>query len=599
MTWWRRLGGPDAVSWPLFWVTFAASTLAQFALPPLPIPFWVRVVSLTVAQIAMFVPLMLIHRYLVRHPERTQPLLVIAGYVLATVIRAVALTVMLDWLDGQHEVGVPRRLAGSFASTMLIFIVTSLVVSTSREQARAQARLRQMRNELVSTQQMLTEQINQHTQDSVDLTKSRLFAELDAVTSAAGHRSAIDSLRHLANEVVRPMSHELALSVPTWRPPPQAESTARVQWHTVFGLLTARAPFLPLATAAIMTFFMAAAAVVYMAGSALSIVLATALGTWFGLFAANIALARILPLRTVRPGLVAIAIAACVAGALPSIIVAVLVRSHVIDANSVMVGEAGNVVGATLALCGMAFVGGLAVLMAVVWSINAARRRTIAELAESTERLKVELVRLHQTEWYQQRALARALHGRLQSAIVAAALRLDAAVRSSTADDALIEEIQAEISDQINVLGVRAEQPLDFGRFILELGAVWSRVADVEVVADPAARDALDADPITRAITMEICGEVVSNAIRHGGATYVNVQLQLPQPHELLLDVSSDAATAPRHSEPGLGSRLLDECTLRWSERMTDDGRELTAWCPIGPSTFGGVYSEAHHAQQL
>ena len=52
MTWWRRLGGPDAVSWPLFWVTFAASTLAQFALPPLPIPFWVRVVSITVAQIA-------------------------------------------------------------------------------------------------------------------------------------------------------------------------------------------------------------------------------------------------------------------------------------------------------------------------------------------------------------------------------------------------------------------------------------------------------------------------------------------------------------------------------------------------------------------
>ena len=594
MTLWRRLGGPDAVSWPLFWVSFAASTLAQFALPPLPIPFHVRIVSLTVAQIAMFVPLVIIRRSLARPAGRSHPWLVISGFVLATVIRAMMLTVMLDWLDGQHDVGVLRRLAGSFPSTMLIFIVTSLIVSTSREQARAQAGLRQLRDELIATQHMMTAQINQQTQDSVALTQVRLFAELEAVTSAPGHRAAIDALRHLANEVVRPMSHELAQSVPTWQPTPHPEPTAPVQWNKVFVLLTERAPFMPRATAALMTFFMASAAVVYMPDSALAVVLTTALGTWLGLSVANTALARLLPLSRVRPALAAIAIAAWVAGTLPSIIVAVVVRSHVIDANAGMGVATGNAVGATLALCGAVFVGGLAVLVAVSRGINDARRRTIAELAESTERLRVELVRLHQTEWYQQRALARALHGRLQSAIVAAALRLDAAVRSNTADDALIEDIQSEISDQINVLGVRAEQPIDYRQFVMEFGEVWSRVADVGVVTDPAAHDALDADPITRAITMEICAEAVSNAIRHGGATHVEVEVRLPQSGVLLLDVRSDAATALARSQPGLGSRLLDECTLRWSERTTDDGRELTAWCPIGRSPFDRAVPEAH-----
>lgn len=36
---------------------------------------------------------------------------------------------------------------------------------------------------------------------------------------------------------------------------------------------------------------------------------------------------------------------------------------------------------------------------------------------ECTEYSRVELVRLHQPEWYEQRASARALHGRLQSVI--------------------------------------------------------------------------------------------------------------------------------------------------------------------------------------
>ena len=77
----------------------------------------------------------------------------------------------------------------------------------------------------------------------------------------------------------------------------------------------------------------------------------------------------------------------------------------------------------------------LALLRATAYQLD----HTDVEIHELRQELDWEIARANQTQWQQQRALARALHGPLQSAVNAAALRIDAAVRTGSVTTELVD----------------------------------------------------------------------------------------------------------------------------------------------------------------
>lgn len=564
---WSRLGGRDAVTWPLFWVSLAASTLSQFSIPPVPVPFWIRIVSLTCAQLAMFAPLVGIWWFVLRNSSRPHPIVVLAGYLTATVIRAAVLTFMIDSLGASTGISFRQRLAGSLLSTLLVFILTTLIVSTSREHVRDQAHLLQVRADLMATRHRLTDQIDEQNEAALARVQSTLTHELAALESVADDQQALEALRRLAGEVVRPMSHELAQSVPAWRPSTQPITSTRVKWANVFADLTQRGPFLPLGTALAITLLMTTASLVYLPDLIAPIVAATFLLTYAAFKLADVVLDRILPRSNQARAVAAVVIAAVAAAAVPAGAVGAII---------------GGKPGAFLAVCGTGFVAGLALLVPLVRSTYAAQRRTTAELAASTEELRVSLVRLHQAQWYHQRALALALHGAMQTAVVAAAIRLDDAVRDGTVEPALIDEIRIDLARQIDVLGTGARQPKGFADFLGEVDSVWSRVAEVDFRVGAGTIAAVEADPILRAIVMEVVSEGISNAVRHGHATQVSIRMAQPSEEVIGLRIASNSTGEDRPELRGLGSRLLDDCTLQWSQNPTPDGLEVAAEFPVG-----------------
>ena len=564
----RRLGGPDAVTWPLFWVSLTASTLFNFAIPPVPIPLAARLPSLALSQLAMFVPLVLLRVGVLNRATRPRPWLVLFGYLVATAIRAYVLGLMLHVLDGTHDVPFASRLQGSLISVFAVLVLTSLMVSTSRENARDQACLLALRTELLETREGLTVQIEQQNEAALARVQSSLATELARLESANDDQEALSELRRLADDVVRPMSHELEQSVPSWRPSTAPVVNSRVDWRRVLTGLGDRGPFLPLATTLLITAFVAAGSATYLRDRAAAIVVISLVGPLAALWVANRLLDRALPRSSPGRSLIAVVLAALASSALPASAVAAVSSSPT---------------AAVLGTSGTLLLAGLALLLALIRQVFAAQRGITAELTASTEELRVGLVRLHQAQWYHQRALARALHGAMQTAIVRAAIQLDTAMHDRTVTRALVEQTRVDLAREVDVLSATAEQPKALPDFIEGLESVWSRVGVLEVTVDDTARGTAADDAVLRAILMEVTSELVSNAMRHGHASRVGIFLTQPDARTLALSVVSDSTVDSGPRRQGLGSRLLDDCTLEWRERVVEDGLEVSAVFPTDP----------------
>ena len=560
-----RLGGQDAVTWPLFWATFAMSVIAQFAVPQPSVPLTTRILALLAAQGAMFIPLVAIRWTVLRRPRRPHPWVVLTGYVAATVLRAGVLYLMLIPSEGVR-VTFGSRLAASVLNVLFVMIITTLIVSISRQNARDQARLIRVREDLDETRAGIEKQIAEENAAALARVQRTLTTELARLDDAPDDSGALESLQRLASDVVRPMSHDLAHAVPSWRPVDQPIPDSRVNWSDVLMGMTRGGPFRPLITAALVSLIMLPAAFVYLQADPILTIAAIFVSIVICFTLANVILNHVLP----RAGRTASA----------SVLLVVAVTASAIPASLVGLLQAGRS-GFLLAVLGTAFMLAVAFLTAAISQALADQAQTTRELTSSNEDLRLSLVHLHQAQWFHQRALARALHGSMQSAVVAAAFRLEAARDAGELNSSLISQVRAELADSINVLNAGTEQPICLNDFISQVTQVWSRVVELDVDADEATRATLEAEPILRAIVMEVTTEEISNAIRHGRASRVQLALR-QQTDGVTLSILSDGAPAADRAERGLGTRLLDECTSNWHEDNTDAGRELLATFPRG-----------------
>lgn len=91
-----RIGGPDAVTWPAFWITFFTSLVGNLTTGgAVSAPMGVRVVVMLIVQVAMFAPLVLLRYTLLRNSPRPRPWVAVGGFVAASVIRGVTVSALL------------------------------------------------------------------------------------------------------------------------------------------------------------------------------------------------------------------------------------------------------------------------------------------------------------------------------------------------------------------------------------------------------------------------------------------------------------------------------------------------------------------------
>lgn len=562
----RQIGGPSAVSWPAFIVSWVLSIFAYLGGSSAPlgsVALWFTL--LTVAQVLAFAPLAVVHARLRSSLEvRPRPVLMLTLFALVSVIRGVVLDTGLRVSGAEAEPQLIFRVFAAMPTIVVALSTMAIIVGTAREHRAQLAELVRVNLALEQARERTEQAVSQEQSRALERITVTLQEELAGLDPDRPAESA-EALHHLAADVVRPLSHELANAVPTWQPSPPPVPPPRVSPWRVIAQLPAGRPFMPVLTAAAV------------AGSAF--------GTTVNLLGLAAATARLAFGFVVVAGLlVAINLAmASIPTRWPN-----WVRAAVFIAASVVTGFAAAVVAALILPAGpaadrlipSAFRYGIvmALLFAGVKAFAAVQRDVLLALERQGQQLRWSAARARQVQWFQQRMLSRALHGPAQSALSAAAMRLDAARQEQRPLAPIIEETRTELLGVLGDVGHGRDASLK--ATIEQLTSMWSRICAIDIDVDSATPTAMEVDAVARTIVADIITECVSNAIRHGGAGRIRVQVQCID-NLVHVSVWDDGAPPEAMGRRGLGSQLLDECAVQWRREAVGGGTQLTADLPL------------------
>jgi hypothetical protein len=177
------------------------------------------------------------------------------------------------------------------------------------------------------------------------------------------------------------------------------------------------------------------------------------------------------------------------------------------------------------------------------------------------------------------RSLAHDLHGGAQARLFACAMALEEAADSG--DVAALNEALA---------GARyvLEQPLatphvdhDLDSAVAEATRAWNGLCEVSVHRSGLAGEGFDPVAVRRVVD-----EGMVNAVRHGGAGRVDVEIRVADDGWLRIQMRDDGAPASMGSRRGLGSAMFDHLAPgRWGRQS--DGSGTTLWLELAPVARG------------
>ena len=190
-------------------------------------------------------------------------------------------------------------------------------------------------------------------------------------------------------------------------------------------------------------------------------------------------------------------------------------------------------------------------------------RRLAAEkqLKVVLENLAILNSQLRQEVWLNRRRIASVLHGPVQGALYASAMRL---AQSQVYDKTLVEVVQRDIENAF----VKLEEGSDgesFRDVANQIASLWAGSChiDLEISAEAEAR--ISANRVAETCVTEVVREAISNAVKHGEATHAKIKISLERSRLVRLVIENDGIPARQGAKTGFGSGFLDEVAYDWS----------------------------------
>lgn len=564
-----RLGGPNTVSWPAFWVTYGLNIAAHFTTSGgVDAPVWTRLLVVTASQIAMFTPLVILRRTLLNDEDRPHPWATVLAFAGAGALRGVVVAGLLVALGAVQEARWGFRISSSIVTQCTTLTLAALVVDSLRQHRQRLSLLLANRASLEQSRLRAQSLLVERNDEAIERLKAVLFAELGRIDRDAPVQAAV-GLHRTAADVVRPMSHELASSIPTWAPEPIPDETLKLDWAQVLDDATRGRPLRPIAAGLSLGVVSSVFVLSAFGVQGPVILLMAVVGTMLSLWAGNIVLGAVLKGRSL-PTRVAL-------------VVAVVTAASILVCGAVLWVVQGSTERWAAVAAGMTFIPAITLLLTLARAAFEQQGRIEGELEKSEADLRLGLARVRQVQWFQQKALSRALHGPMQSAVTSAALRIDDAIRSGSATVGLIGELRGELLSSVDVLAAPNAVVSSMPDATERLVGMWEGVCEVTVEVERAAADLLDGDEVLRSCVIDVVTEATSNSVRHGRANHVFLSVTMDDALMVLSVVDDGQAKAigsGGNRPSGLGTRILDECAFDWSRSESAVGSNLTVRLP-------------------
>ncbi|MFO1541373.1 MAG: ATP-binding protein [Chloroflexota bacterium] len=144
-------------------------------------------------------------------------------------------------------------------------------------------------------------------------------------------------------------------------------------------------------------------------------------------------------------------------------------------------------------------------------------------------------------------------------------------------DAELAASVRTQIATALVAIDAPAEVPPSLGSAVAVLADLWDGTCTIVARLAPYADARLARDPGARAAAFEVIREANLNAIRHGAAQHVTVDVVLDGPSTITVRVTDDGRGWTGTRGRGRGSGIMDELTAGWAHVADAGGTTLTA----------------------
>lgn len=463
----------------------------------------------------------------------------------------------------QRESPVGRLVTNVLISMVLVGVACALV-SSRRDHRVLRDRLATERQRLISLSettlgqmQVAEEALRQEARHAMDPALAAIRAELESTANEDSAERALNGLDDAVRTIVRPMSVRFAASV-------SEASDSDVDVAAIVSTRRLRQPVdAPLAVRPWLT-------TVVLVGAGLVVGGAWRLPwAWF-VFLAETAAVSLVVLLAIRwgwptryrrlPTYLALAVLAALYSAL---FMGTQVAFGIDDLGDGAVD---------ITWLAVTYRVSLALVISGLALVQQQRAETDAALEQVNVRLRSQMSRLRRENWAIGRRMSLVMHGSVQSALISAMLLLRDDPSAGARQEVLVRLEQARAA-----LDAEAWSPGMLEHGLREIASLWSGLCSVEVLLDAHSAVEIEGDPGLSSCCVEVVRESVSNAVRHGGASTIEVSLVRLDDASVRITVRDDGGSSGTDARIGLGTRMLDEVCLSWSRDQTQAGTTLIA----------------------
>ncbi|MSW40898.1 MAG: hypothetical protein F2842_01660, partial [Actinobacteria bacterium] len=457
-----------------------------------------------------------------------------------------------------------RVVTGGMATVLVMTVVEVVTAQGARHRATVDS-LRSTRERLVALAATMSERVKaaetelaRETAVVLGPTMKVLLERLsDLAQSDPEQSQTAGELTRVISEVVRPLSHRLAT-------PPEPPVVKQLPMSALSGaaaladgdVRNALRPAVLVALCELMSLVI----LVLGSGDARLYVI-----SFVGTVTAWVALQLLVAVRPRSWGLGSILTDLLVLGV---VYLGVFTAAHRMFSQSAALLLSGSLILLSL-LLRVSLLGGLTAL--VFLAIR--RRRLEEQLATANVELEETIAAFRRQVWLIRRRMALALHGSLQSALTSSALLLSRENWTPTDLSSARDRIELALAQ----LDPELQSEADLELSLTELVLLWRGTVEITATISAGAHDRLSSEVGLTTAAQEIVREAVSNSVRHGAASAVDVQVEIVEREVLRVVVTDNGRGVPDDRSRGLGSRLLDEVTIRWTLSCAGNGSVLVA----------------------
>jgi len=516
-------------------------------------PLEYRLLSATIGYIATITPLLIARIFLPNKPRPSRPALMMAIFLLAGLIRGATL-LEVSILSGEFQEGeLLYRLVGGPLFTLISLILNAILVSNYARHKEALVSLAAERLRLQVRSAGVLARVQQQQEELSEKVESLIrpaIRKIQETLSSASSEAVIGSLRDAADEVIRPLSREVAEGQDDLN---FESEPAAVRVKSALPKRVVLGEFLLPFWAATMSIGLLVSSTVLLEEPL------TALLVMAFIFLFIFGFGRIVQVLTIKlevPTFAAWAIVPLVyAFPLSSFfLLKPLIGMQSTDAQIFTM---------------MFFEWNLGLLLFLAQLVQLQRRETTERLEDVNKQLEVISSRLSQELWLNRKRMAALLHGPVQAALYASAMGM---AQTKNPSPEYLARVQKDIESSLEQLNnpnrLESETLLSVLDQVKDL---WSGSVEINIDIQNDLEAAITKEPLTCDATIEVTRELVTNSIKHGQATQVQVRISEIDSSRFSVEVIDNGQALDEAATPGYGTKVLNELSLNWERTRSGD----------------------------